>query len=108
MNRVRHSNKKRAELFAAKGGVCHLCSGRIMAGEAWDISHPIPLAIGGADDETNWDIAHRKCHRTHTAKVDQPKISKTERMRMKHVGAWKSRHPMRSWRPLDRRTGDAG
>lgn len=97
MTRRRLTNKGRAELFAAKGGVCHLCGGKIAAGEAWDQSHPIPLALGGADDESNWAVAHRKCHRLHTAKKDQPTIAKVERQRLKNIGAWRSRTPMRRW-----------
>jgi 5-methylcytosine-specific restriction protein A len=106
MTRVRISNTRRAKLFADKGGLCHLCQTKVQAGEAWDVSHVIPLAVGGSDDESNWDVAHRKCHRTHTAKHDQPLIAKVERQRLKHIGAWRSKHPMRSWRPLDRRTGE--
>lgn len=78
-NRVHHSRKKRAKLFHDKGGICHLCGGKVQPGEAWDVSHPIPLALGGADDESNWDVAHRKCHRVHTAKEDVPRIAKATR-----------------------------
>jgi 5-methylcytosine-specific restriction endonuclease McrA len=87
MTRRRHSTTARAKLFHAKGGICHLCGGLVQAGEAWDISHVIPLAIGGADDETNWDVAHRKCHRAHTATVDAPRIAKTKRQHHQHIGA---------------------
>lgn len=87
MARRHISTTARAKLFAAKGGVCHMCSGRVQAGQAWDVSHVIPLAIGGADDETNWDIAHRKCHRDYTASVDQPLIAKTKRQAAGHSGA---------------------
>jgi 5-methylcytosine-specific restriction protein A len=103
MSRVRISNTRRAKLFADKAGICHLCGSKVQSGEAWDVSHPIALAIGGSDDETNWDVAHRKCHRTHTATHDQPLIAKVERMRMKHEGSWRSRTPMR--RPASQERG---
>ena len=94
MRRRSLSSTYRGKLFLAKHSTCHLCGGRIAAGDAWDVSHPIPLAIGGSDDETNHDIAHRKCHREHTASVDAPLIAKTERMRLKHEGSYRSPHPM--------------
>ena len=86
-NRRRISTRDRAALFDRKRGRCHLCGGPVQAGQAWDVSHDIPLACGGADDETNWDVAHRKCHRAHTAKVDAPWIAKTRRQRQAHTGA---------------------
>jgi 5-methylcytosine-specific restriction endonuclease McrA len=84
--RHKHSKKERAYLFQLRGGVCHLCNGRIEAVEGYDISHPIPLSAGGEDNESNWYLAHRKCHRHHTGTVDAPVIAKTRRMKMKHEG----------------------
>lgn len=95
MSRRHLSSTYRGDLFLRMRGICHLCGGKIAAGEAWDVSHPIPLAIGGSDDETNHDIAHRKCHREHTATVDIPLIAKTERIRLKHEGSYRSRFPMK-------------
>jgi 5-methylcytosine-specific restriction endonuclease McrA len=79
------STKRRLALFASKHGVCHLCGGKIIAPEAWDVSHVIPLELGGADDESNWDVAHRKCHRVHTATKDIPDIAKAKRRERKLV-----------------------
>ena len=76
------------------GGICHLCSMKIVPGEDWDVSHDIPLEAGGKDDATNWLVAHRKCHRIHTSTVDAPLIAKVKRIHQKHVGAKKSRTPM--------------
>jgi 5-methylcytosine-specific restriction protein A len=67
MSRRHISTTARSKLFLAKGGICHLCGGKVQVGQAWDVSHVIPLAIGGPDDATNWDVAHRKCHRAHTS-----------------------------------------
>jgi 5-methylcytosine-specific restriction protein A len=84
--RVHISTKRRAALFSVKQGRCHICSGQVKGAEAWDVSHVIPLEIGGADDESNWDVAHRKCHRDHTAKKDIPIIAKAKRREAKHRG----------------------
>lgn len=81
------SARERLRLFALHGSVCHLCCGKIDATrEGWDVSHVIPLAIGGADDDENRQLAHRKCHRAHTAKIDQPRIAKTARQGQKGKG----------------------
>jgi 5-methylcytosine-specific restriction protein A len=87
MARVRISSRKRAALFERDHGLCHLCGLRVDAGQAWDVSHEIPLACGGVDDETNWRVAHRRCHRRHTATVDAKWIAKTRHQRDGHTGA---------------------
>ena len=76
-------------LFAAHGGICHLCEMKIQVGEAWERSHPIPLELGGADDESNWRPAHKHCHRAHTSTVDNPAIARAKRRYAKHIGARK-------------------
>ncbi len=86
MKRVHISTKRRAALFAAKGGACHICSGKVKDAEAWDVSHVIPLELGGMDDQTNWDVAHRKCHRVLTATMDVPNIAEAKRREAKHKG----------------------
>lgn len=88
--RVAVSKARRIRLFKDKNGVCHLCGGKISVGEEWDLSHPIPLELGGADDESNWDIAHRACHREET-KVDVANIAKAKRREAKHLGLRKAK-----------------
>jgi hypothetical protein len=89
------STTARLRIFEAAKGVCHLCGLKITAGEEWDVSHAIPLAIGGPDDETNRLPAHRRCHRQHTAEVDAPRIAKTKRQHAAHIGAKApSRNPL--------------
>lgn len=74
--------------------MCHLCSLKVVPGEDWDVSHDIPLEAGGKDDETNWFVAHRKCHRVHTSTVDMPLIAKVKRVHQRHIGAKQSRSPL--------------
>lgn len=80
------STKARVALFAREHGICHMCNGLVHTGEAWDLSHEIPLELGGADDEANWRVAHRKCHRDHTATVDVPNIAKAKRRHARNIG----------------------
>lgn len=97
VTRKRWSTRQRAAFFRDLGGVCHLCGGKIDGvREAWDLSHDLPLELGGADDESNILLAHRKCHRAHTATVDIPTIAKAKRREAKHHGFKAPKRPIRS------------
>ena len=87
MKRRRISTKERAAIFAANNGVCHICGMKIDPGQDWDISHEIPLELGGEDGGSNTKPAHRKCHRVHTATEDAPRIAKARRQSNRHIGA---------------------
>ena len=83
--------KRRAALFDANKGVCHICGAKIDgAREAWDVEHIIPVALGGDDDESNCAPAHKRCHKIKTAK-DAANLAKSNRVRAKHFGAHKPR-----------------
>lgn len=87
------STRDRVAIFSRHDGRCHMCGLPIQPGEAWEVSHEIPLELGGADDDTNRKPAHKKCHREHTAKVDQPMIAKAKRQEARHIGAKVSSSP---------------
>lgn len=81
------SARERERLFNLHGGVCHFCGLTINpAREAWDISHELPLELGGEDDDKNRQPAHRLCHRQHTSETDAPRIAKMRRQRQKNMG----------------------
>lgn len=87
MTRQRLTANRRVKIFEANEGICHLCEQKIQVGQPWDVSHMIPLELGGPDTEANMLVAHRSCHRAHTAAVDAPAIAKAKRIRAKHLGA---------------------
>lgn len=103
--RSRLSTTARLELLQREKHTCHLCRGLISIGQAWDVSHEIPLELHGADDDANRRAAHRKCHRVHTAAVDLPAIARAKRIEASHHGARVARRPMRGGRidPLKRK-----
>jgi len=92
--RTRLSTRDRLRIFEAHHGRCHLCELKIQVGEAWEVSHPIPIQLGGADDDGNRAPAHKKCHAQQTALKDLPAIAKAKRRRAQHVGAYRSRAPL--------------
>jgi len=87
------SAKTRVALFQKRGGICHICGGKINVGESWDIDHCIPLAMGGEDSEENWELAHSVCHRTKTTD-DVANIAKAKRREIRHLGVKVSRTPL--------------
>jgi hypothetical protein len=98
IKRIRLSTTARFELLQREKYRCHLCRGLIYVGQAWDVSHEIPLELNGADDYFNRRAAHRKCHRGHTAAVDLPAIARAKRVQANHHGARVSRFAMRGGR----------
>ena len=100
--RKRLSARERERCFDDADGICHLCELPIAPGQAWEVSHPIPLAAGGEDAPGNRRPAHKKCHRRQTSEIDAPLIAKTRHQRQKHKGirAAKGRS-FRGWRKFN-------
>jgi 5-methylcytosine-specific restriction endonuclease McrA len=97
MSRRRVSTRDRVALFTREGGRCHHCLGLVTPGQAWQLSHKIPLALGGADDESNWGVIHtRPCHEQLTRTVDVPAIARAKRREAAHLGAKVSAGSLRS------------
>lgn len=94
MNR-RMSTTRRARIFAAANGICHICCQPIDGTkEAWDADHVIPLEISRDDSDDNLRPAHKRCHSRKTAESDVPAIAKAKRVKAKHEGAFQTRNPL--------------
>ena len=62
-----HISTKTKLLIMVRQARCPLCDGRLGSIENVDFDHDTPLALGGADDETNLRAVHRDCHRIKTS-----------------------------------------
>lgn len=80
---------KRAQVFRDNGGICYLCTRKIAHGEAWDVEHITPKALGGTDDASNLKPAHKDCHKPKTAS-DIKSIRKADRSAKKAAGIRKA------------------
>lgn len=97
MTRRRLSTRERQTLWdceCAKTGSfpqCNLCLLPVRPGQAWEESHfPIPYALGGKEIA----IAHKRCNHQHGAKIVTPMVAKTKRVRIRHIGAYRSSRPL--------------
>lgn len=103
MARKNFSRTERVRLFDLHGGRCHICSGKVQVGEAWDLEHIVPWELTRDDSDENVKPAHKHCHKAKTAD-DVAAIRKADRVRAKFIGAWpKSRTPLKS-RGFQKRT----
>lgn len=93
MTRRSLTTRQRVGVFDRCGGLCHICGQKVQAGERWELEHVRPLALDGADDESNWSVAHVACHRVKT-RDDQGRIAKALRQRAKDIGIRRSKRPM--------------
>lgn len=100
--RRRISTSERQRIFDDADGVCHICGTKIHPGQAWEVSHPIPLAMGGTDTRDNRAPAHKRpCHSERTRRVDIPAIAKIKRQRARYTGAFRPDYPMQGGRDSD-------
>ena len=92
MTRRRMSSTRRARIFAAHDGRCHICGERIDGTrERWDADHIIPLEISRDDGDDNLAPAHEACHRRRKTPQDRKTIAKAQRVEKKHTGAHRPR-----------------
>jgi 5-methylcytosine-specific restriction protein A len=82
--RKRLSVADKVAIFVRHNECCHIC-GLSVVGKPWEVEHIIPLALGGADDESNWAPAHKACHAPKTAE-DVADIARAKRREAKHLG----------------------
>lgn len=82
------TKKRRAEVFLAADGTCHICSEKISDAEKWEVEHVIPIQLGGEDDIPNTQPAHVSCHKAKT-KTDITQIAKAKRVEKKHNGTFR-------------------
>lgn len=80
-------------VFEAHDGRCWLTGRKIMPGDLWDMDHKIALCNGGEHRETNLAPALREEHRKKTAE-DVKMRAKADRVRKKHLGIHRPKHPM--------------
>jgi len=63
--------------------LCNLCSGEVLPGDDWDISHgPIPKVFGGK----RVAVAHRRCNRLDNIEYVTPAAALVRRKRRRHFG----------------------
>lgn len=91
--RKTRSRKFRAELFNERQGICHLCQGKILVTESWDIEHIIPLSLGGEDAGDNLALAHKQCHRQKT-RQDMGRLAKAKRQGAFHLRGKVTKQPL--------------
>lgn len=105
MTRRSMSTTRRTKIFQQAGGLCHICQERIDGTrERWEVEHPIPIAMGGSDDDADLRPAHVACH-ARKSKADATAIAKAKRVAAKHGGAYRPRSTLAGSRasPFKRR-----
>lgn len=80
------TTRQRVEQFQFHKGMCCICGGKIMVGQAFIDEHELALALGGSNDMSNRGIAHVDCAKVKT-KTDMGLIAKAKRREAKHIGA---------------------
>jgi 5-methylcytosine-specific restriction protein A len=97
MARKRFTPKDRARIFAANGGICHICQGKIDGvREVFEIEHVIAWELTRDDSDDNLRPAHAACHKRKTHGEDRPAINQAKRREAKHTGAIRPKQSIRS------------
>jgi 5-methylcytosine-specific restriction protein A len=85
MTRRAMSKARKARIWDAAQGVCHLCGLPIKAGEPWEAEHVVALTCGGSDADDNIRPAHVDCHAGKT-KADKAIGAKITRIKARNIG----------------------
>lgn len=102
MKRKRRTSAQREAICQSHKWRCCICKGQIdPIREKWILEHVVPLASGGADDESNIAPAHYSCAIEKT-RDDVKRIARGKRVRAKHLGT-RTRSPrgFRGWRKFN-------
>lgn len=81
--RRKFTPQQRAEVFALRGGKCHVCQRRLTPGDKWILEHVIALEVGGTNDIENLDVTCEWCEPAKTAD-DHAKAGHARRAYTKH------------------------
>jgi len=82
----------RIRVFDAHGGICHISGRKITASDRWELDHIKRLKDGGENRESNLAPAIVEFHKEKTRQENEEQ-AKTDRIRKKHLGIWKSKYP---------------
>lgn len=67
-NPFRHEKRRHrtslelAQIFADRGGRCHLCERKLGPSDRWELDHIVALSRGGTDDDVNLAPCCSWCH----------------------------------------------
>ena len=98
MRRRGVTTRHRLAAFLAAKGRCQRYGWVIHPGKRWELDHVMPLALGGRDEPSNWQVLCAACHSHKTRRTDIPAIAKATRVRAKHLGAWQPTRVIRGGR----------
>ena len=77
------SPRSREKFHILKNGICNECGCNV--GNSFDIDHITPLENGGKDNESNFQLLCKPCHKAKT-KNDATQIAKVRSVRQRHEG----------------------
>jgi 5-methylcytosine-specific restriction endonuclease McrA len=83
--RERLSPSKRLAIWEKRGGICCVCSVKIV-GKRWIVEHARALGLGGSNDNDNLFIAHVACAAIKTREEDMPRITDAKATKRSHLG----------------------
>ncbi len=85
MPRREFSRRDKLKIFARADGHCEGCGCKLWPGDAKEIDHTLPDALGGKPDIKNAKLLCHWCHKAKT-KADVGRIRKADRQKATHQG----------------------